>query len=212
MTETIGPGGSDTGPVPAGPLEDVTFRGDDWYGEDLVDRHYLRCTFSDVDLTEATSRGSVFEECTFHNVRLNASRHVDSAFLRCVFKRCNLFEAEFTGCKLVGSSFHQSQLRPLRIIGGDWSFVALPGADLRGALITGVRMRETDLTGANCAEAVITDTDLSGAQLHSANLVRADLRGSDLTGLDPTVTAVRDAIINAAQAVIVAQAIGLQIR
>jgi fluoroquinolone resistance protein len=193
-------------------IEDETFNGDDWYAEDLADRRYLRCVFSHVDLTEATSRGAVFEECSFHNVRLNASRHLDSAFLRCEFKRCNLFEAEFTGCKLVGSSFHQSQLRPLRIIGGDWSFVALPGADLRGIAVTGARMREADLTGANCADAVITDTDLSGAQLHGASFVKADLRGSDLSALDPTVTGVRDAIINAEQAIVIAQAIGLQIR
>ena len=73
-------------------------------------------------------------------------------------------------------------------------------------------MREADLTGANCAEAVLTDTDLSGAQLHGASFVKADLRGSDLSTLDPSVTAVRDAVINAEQAIGIAQALGLQIR
>lgn len=115
-------------------IEDQAFVNEDWYAEDLADRTYLCCSFDHVDLTEASSAGAVFEECTFGNVKLNASRHADSAFLRCTFKRCNLFEAEFTGCKLVGSSFNQCAVRPMRVLGGDWSFVALPGADLRGVV------------------------------------------------------------------------------
>ena len=162
-------------------VEDVTYRHQDWYAEELADRHFVRCEFSHVDLTEAVSQGATFTECVFGNVALNASRHTDSAFTRCTFKRCNLFEAEFTGCKLVGSTFEQCDLRPLRVDGGDWSFVALPGADLRGVRITDVRMREVDLTGADLTGAVLTGVDLSGAQLHAAKLIRADLRGSDAT-------------------------------
>jgi uncharacterized protein YjbI with pentapeptide repeats len=102
-------------------VEGETFSNEDWYAEEFTDRSYTRCVFSHLDLTEASSRGSVFTECTFGNVRFNASRHTDSAFLRCTFKRCNFFEAEFAGCKMTGSTFHQSILRPLRVIGGDWS-------------------------------------------------------------------------------------------
>jgi fluoroquinolone resistance protein len=196
----------------ADPVDDEAFSNEDWYGEELVERTYTKCSFSQVDLTEATSHGAVFEECSFANVRWNASRHSDSAFLRCTFKRCNFFEAEFVGCKLVGSAFDQSTLRPLRIIGGDWSFVALPGADLRGITARGVRMREIDLTGANAEGAVLADVDLSGAQLDGAKLNRCDLRGSDLTALDPRVVELSGAIIESAQAVVVAQALGFEIR
>jgi fluoroquinolone resistance protein len=183
-------------------IEDQTFRNVDWYGEEFTERHYLRCTFLHLDLTEATSQGTVFEECVFGNVRFNASRHTDAAFLRCAFNRCNFFEAEFTGCKVTGSQFAECDLRPLRVTGGDWSFVGLPGADLRGTTFQGVRMRE---------DAVLTGVDLSAAQLHGARFSRADLRGSDLSALDPTVTPVDGAVINAEQAVVVAQAMGFKI-
>ncbi|MEV5448167.1 pentapeptide repeat-containing protein, partial [Streptomyces sp. NPDC052644] len=86
-------------------IEDETFRHTDWYAEELTDRHFVRCVFTDVDLTEAVSRGASFTGCDFGGVSFNASRHTDSAFVRCGFRRCNLFEAEFTGCKLVGSTF-----------------------------------------------------------------------------------------------------------
>jgi fluoroquinolone resistance protein len=129
-------------------VEEATFSGEDWYGEELVDRGYLRCRFVDVDLTEAVVRGSQFEECQFLNVRFNASRHADAAYLRCAFRHCNLFEAAFDGCKLVGSSFHECDLRPLTVTGGDWSFVNLAGADLRGSDLTSLDPRTCEIAGA----------------------------------------------------------------
>jgi uncharacterized protein YjbI with pentapeptide repeats len=194
------------------PVEEETFRDEDWYGEDLADRTYTRCQFFHVDLTEAQSRGAVFTECTFGNVLFNASRHADSAFLRCTFKRCNLFEAQFTGCKLIGSGFHESILRPLTVTGGDWSYAGLAGADLRGAQLRGVRMREVDLAGADCREGVLADLDLSGAQLRAAKLGGCDLRGSDLSAVVPGTVELAGAVIDVMQAVVVAQTLGLEVR
>jgi fluoroquinolone resistance protein len=194
------------------PVADEAFKDIDWYGEDLGDRAYTRCQFFHVDLTEATSRGAVFTECTFGNVLFNASRHADSAFIRCTFKRCNLFEAEFTGCKLIGSGFPESTLRPLAVTGGDWSFVGLSGADLRGTQWRGARMREVDLAGADCREAVLVDLDLSGAQFRAAKLGGCDLRGSDLSALVPGTVDLAGAVIDMAQAVTIAQTLGLDVR
>jgi fluoroquinolone resistance protein len=193
-------------------IDGAEFQNEDWYGEDLGDRRYQRCRFAGVDLTEASSHGAVFEECTFINVRFNASRHTDTAFLRCQFTRCVLFDAEFTGCKMIGSTVHETTLRPLRVIGGDWSFTGLRECDLRGVTIDRVRMREADLTGADCTGAVLTNVDLSGAQLARVRFARCDLRGSDLTALDPTTVDLSGAVIDAAQAIVIAQLLGLQVR
>jgi uncharacterized protein YjbI with pentapeptide repeats len=194
------------------PTEDRSFAGEDWYGEELADRAYLRCRFADVDLTEATTAGAQFEECKFFNVKFNASRHQDSAFLRCSFQRCNFFDSMWDGCKLVGSGFVECQTRPMAVTGGDWSFVNLASADLRSVQWRDVRMREVDLTGANLTEAVLSRIDLSGAQLAKATLARADLRGSDLTALDPRTTQIAGAVLDAEQAVVVALALGFVIR
>ncbi|WP_420813628.1 pentapeptide repeat-containing protein [Planosporangium thailandense] len=193
-------------------IEDASFDDEDWYGEELADRAYTRCTFSQVDLTEAQTQGVVFTDCAFVDVRFNTSRHASSAFVGCTFERCNLFDAEFVGCKLTGSTFHKSALRPLRVIGGDWSFVGLSGADLRDATVEGTRMREIDLTGANCEDAAFTNVDLSGAQLRGATFRRCDLRGSDLSAFEPGEVGLAGAIIDAAQAVVLAQALGVQVR
>ena len=54
--------------------------------------------------------------------------------------------------------------------------------------------------------------DLSGASLRSADFTRSDLRGSDLSAVDPATTELRHAIITADQAVVVAMAMGLDVR
>lgn len=193
-------------------IADQTFRNEDWYAEEFVGRQYTRCTFLDVDMTECSSRGTVFEECTFGNVKFNVSKHADSAFTACTFTRCKLFDAEFSGCKLLGSVFKECSVRPIRVLGGDWSFVGLAGADLRGSTFQAVRMREVDLTKANCSGGAFTDVDLSGAQLHGCDFTGSDLRGSDITALDPLNVECRGTIIGPEQAALVARALGFEVR
>ena len=71
-------------------------RGADWYGEDLSGQQHAGLTFVGVDLTEATSDGAVFTECTFRDCRFNLSEHTDAAFLNCTFTGCSFFQAELT--------------------------------------------------------------------------------------------------------------------
>ncbi len=191
---------------------DEVYSGEDWYAREFAGERFVRCTFVDIDLTESSSNGALFEECTFANVRLNASVHADSAFLRCAFERSNLFEAQFVGCKLVGSSFVECDLRPLTVTDGDWSFIALRMADLRGVRFTGVRMREVDLTEARCDGAVFANVELSAARVQHTSLRECDLRGSDLAGLDPAQVDLTGAILGAAQAVQLAESLGAVVR
>lgn len=173
---------------------------------------FRRVTFVDVDMSEALTRGAVFEECTFRGVRLNASRHHASAFLNCTFTRCSLFDASFTGCKALGSTFDACRFDILRIDGGDWSYVTLAKADLSSADIRGVRMREADLAGARCDGAALRDVDLSGATLDHASFAGTDLRGSDLSALDPRTAEVGGAVVDLRQAVVLAENLGLDVR
>jgi uncharacterized protein YjbI with pentapeptide repeats len=59
---------------------------------------------------------------------------------------------------------------------------------------------------------VLRSLDLSGAMLARANLDRCDLRGSDLSSVDPWSTSLRGAIVDPVGAMVVATAIGLEVR
>lgn len=189
-----------------------TIAGADWYGQELHRQQHQNTLFIDLDLTEAQNIGTIFNECTFRRARFSASTHQSAAFLNCTFTSCNFFDSTFTECKLVGSMFNGCQLDGLQVIDGDWSFVGLPGADLRRASFKGTRLREADLTGARFQGGSVRDADLSGAWLHSADFSRCDLRGSDLSAIEPENVRLKDAIITIDQTIVIAEALGLDVR
>lgn len=189
-----------------------TIAGADWYGRELQRQRFESTLFVDLDLGEALNTGSVFDACTFRRTRFNASIHHSGAFTNCTFVSCNFFDAKFTDCKFVGSMFDDCQFDCMQVTAGDWSFAGLPGADLRRAAFQGTRMREADLTGARCQGGSLRDVDLSGAWLHSADFSRCDLRGSDLSAIEPDNTRLKGAIITIDQTLVIAEALGLDVR
>ena len=108
-----------------------TISGADWYGTDISGQSHTRVKFVDLDMTEVTNRGAVFTECTFRKARFNASVHTDAAFLNCTFGGCNFFDTRFTECKLTGCVFDRCTFDVMKVVGGNWSWVGLPGANLR---------------------------------------------------------------------------------
>ncbi len=189
-----------------------TVSGADWYGRKLSREQYQSTLFVDLDFTEGNNIGAIFNECTFRRTRFNASTHHSAAFLNCTFVSCNFFDSRFTECKAVGSMFDGCQFDHIQVIDGDWAFVGLPGADLRRAAFLRTRLREADLTGARCQGSSLRDVDLSGAWLHSADLSGADLRGSDLSAIEPETVNLKGAIITIDQTIVIAEALGLDVR
>ena len=184
----------------------------DWYARELSNETHERVLFADIDLTEATLTGMVFNECTFRRVQFNCSVHRDGAFVNCTFTNCSFFETSFTGCKLLGSTFDRCTFDLMRVNGGNWAHAGLAGADLRKASFEGVRMREADLTGARCQGAVLRECDLTSAWLNGAVLTECDLRGSELAGIEPESVSLRGAIVTVEQAVVIVEALGLEVR
>lgn len=111
--------------------------GEDWYARDLAQETFTDCELVDCDLTEVTTTDCAFDRVVFRNVRLNATRHERTRFVGCSFEGTSLFDAALLGCKLTGSRFGGCTLRPLTVDGGDWSYVELRDADLRGLELTG---------------------------------------------------------------------------
>ncbi len=191
---------------------DLDLQGVDWYARELVGERFLRCDFSEADLTEITTTDCVFEECSFGGARLNASVHRRSAFLRCSLRRTNLFDVTFEGCKLAGTVVAEGcTLRPLQVTGGDWSYVTLRGVDLGGVVLDGVRLTGADLSLADLRAASLRGCDLTAVRLHGTLLTGTDLRetvvdGVDLTGLDLT-----GALVDPAFAVALAIAHGAEV-
>jgi uncharacterized protein YjbI with pentapeptide repeats len=196
---------------PGAPTESRINRAD-WFEADLSGVTHERVLFQDLDMTDSTGTGARFVDCTFRGAELDRCELEAASFENCTFVRCSLVAARFVACKFVGSTFDTAAAERMTVEGGDWSFVGLPGADLRRARITDARMRETDLTGARLGHAVLTNCDLAGAMWSRADLSGCDLRGSDIGDLDPGNVQLHRAIIDWPQAVLIARSLGLDVR
>jgi hypothetical protein len=191
---------------------DSTIADGDWVGADLTGDVHEQVLFQDAEFSEATADGAQFTDCTFRSAQFVGAQFTNVAFENCTFVRCSFVNAQFMGCKFIGSTFDGCEFAQTRVEGGNWSFVGLPGADLRRASFADVRMREADLTGARCAGGALRNCDLAGAMWSRADVRRCDLRGSDVSSLDPFGVEIRGAIIDWNQAVALAHNLGLDIR
>jgi uncharacterized protein YjbI with pentapeptide repeats len=184
----------------------------DWFEADLSGVTHERVLFQDLDATDSHGTGARFVDCTFRGAEFDRCELESASFENCTFVRCSLAATRFVGCKLVGSTFDAAVAERMTVEGGDWSFVALPLADLRRARFSDVRMREADFSGAKLGQAALTNCDLAGASWSRADLTKCDLRGSDIGDLDPGNVQMYRAIIDWPQAVLIVRSLGLDVR
>jgi len=180
---------------------DESFEAADLRGRRMADTHFLRCTFDEAAMDDAVTTAVTFTDCTFDGAELTNSTHRHSAFLNCSFIRTGLRGVTWDGCKMTGSTFDDCRTHPMTVVGGDWSYVALGGANLRELDLSGVRLAEANLTGADLSRARLRDADLRGARTGGAVLVDADLRGARLDGFDPRTCDLRGAHVDLEHAV-----------
>ena len=166
-------------------------KGEDWYAEELGAVRHVEVTFTDVDLSEATTAGAMFERCVFHNCRFNGSTHTDSAFIGCDFRRGDFFDATFVGCKMNGSVFDRCTLRPMTVTGGQWQGVTIRGTNLSALDLSGVDLREADLSLSNLTGSNLSHARLDSAVVRESDLSKADLRSASLAGVDLTAATLR---------------------
>ena len=91
-----------------------------------------------------------------------------------LFNESGGIRADLCGADLRGAYLCEVNLREANLYEAD-----LCGADLRGAYLCEVNLREADLCGAD-----LRGANLCGANLYKANLYQADLCGADLRGAE----------------------------
>ena len=180
----------------------------DFSRESLQGRQFVDARLVGADFSEAELEGVVFERCDLSGAELTSAVFDRCAFLGCTFEGARLFGSSLTGCKLTGSTFLRTQLRPLVVDGGDWSYVSLRGADLRGVALRGLRLVEADLSAADLSGCDLSGSELSRAQLRGVRLSGADLRGAVLDGCDVDGVDWSGVRIDLAQAILLARARG----
>jgi len=195
----------------AAPETTTTVTGASWEGEDISGQSHTRVAFVDLDMTEVTNTGAVFTECIFRRAKFNCSVHTAAAFVNCTFT------AATSSTRAHGLQAHGEHVRPLLLRHdqdrGRQLVVRRPArcrpslrVDERSAAARGGPHR------VRCQGASLRDVDMSGAALHGADFTDCDLRGSDVSALNPGDCTITGAIVTSNQAIVIAQALGLDVR
>src|ERR1051326_5702681 len=109
---------------------DEVYEGRSWEGERLEEVEmrncrFVQCSLRGARMAETTTSSCEFDECDFTNAALNATVHTNSSFLNCDLTNADLFNAALLRCRMVGSVFEGTDLRTIRVEGGDCSFATL---------------------------------------------------------------------------------------
>jgi len=168
-------------PKPAA-FDNADLRNRDFTGADLDGATFRQAQLQGANFTRAKLRGAVFEGADLTNARF-----VDAQLQGAQFATATFDGVDFTGAQLQGADLggylRGVTLARANLVGVLFGFGAeteLQGADLAGALLTGVDFGRAQLQGATLAGASLRRADLRMANLQGVDLDAADLRGANL--------------------------------
>lgn len=151
--------------------------------------------------------GSEFGSVTWKDVRLvgcdlaNVNAH-----------RINLVRVELIDCRLTGLAARATEWQDVLVRNSDARFVQLLGGVFRRCEFEGGDWQEADLQEADLSGAVMRGCQLQRADLRRARLRGTDFRQSDLEEMLVGISDLEGAIVDPAQAMVLARLMGLQIR
>ena len=174
----------------------VEFPEGSWDAASIEDAEFRDCRFTAVSFSGLEVRNCRFIECSFLRCDLSVMQPLDSVFAGCSFEDCRITgvawgTARWPKDPLYGPNrFERSDLGL-----SDFSDLRLPGIVVRECRVREAVFRNTRLTGADFSGSDCTGADFGGADLREARLV--DAGGAHL---DPRFNRLEGAVVDAAGA------------
>jgi uncharacterized protein YjbI with pentapeptide repeats len=175
--------------------------------------------FSAEDLLENTLRleSCVLTRVSFSRSQLNSLKLKDVRLVECDFANTTVLgmvalRVEFQNCRLTGFRANEYDFQHTLISGGDAGYVQFRMGKFRSVRFDSCNFADADFHDADLRGTVIKDCNLRNAEFIGAKLAEADLRGSQLEGLQAVADDLKGAIVDPAQAIVLAEIMGLKIR
>ena len=172
-----------------------------------------------ANLKAATLRveASVLERVQLAGGEFGAAVWKDARFVGCDLAnmrahRLTLVRVELIDCRMAGLRSEAAEWQDVLIRNGDARFALLQGGKFRSCEFEGCQWEEADLQRADLSGCILRSSKLGRADLRGARLHDTDLRGSEVEGMVAGAEDVRGAIVDAAQAMVFARLLGLQVR
>ena len=176
-------------------LSQENAEGLDGSGLDFRDCRFQSCHLRNCDFTGAAFYGCTFTGCLLENCRLSATYWKDC--------RCKWDGADLRRSRWKDSVLEETLLRYVNFSGGVWERISVKGCDFTESTLSEMRLKK----------AAMEKTDLTGAELFRTSLAGMDLTACTLDRivLSETCRELKGAVINAAQAAVVARILGIRV-
>ncbi len=179
-------------------------------------------TISDLTIGTMPDRTLRIENCVLKRVNFAASsfnvfRLKDVRLLECDLANTNMvgmiaLRVEFQNCRLTGFRANECDFQHMLIAGGDAGYSQFRLGEFKSTVFESCNFADADFHDADLRGTVIQHCNLRNAEMSGAKLEHADLRGSQLEGLQARADDLKGAIVDPAQAMVLAEIMGLKIR
>ncbi len=139
---------------------------------DLSDYVIEDFNFSGQDLNCINARISIFLRCKFTNCDLSGSYFSDSEFIDVDFSDAMLVKTELYDVKARNTCFDRANLRRAEFMGAELVDVSFRNADLGGGILTESELIRTIFDGANIAGAAVDENQETDTSWINVNGMR----------------------------------------
>jgi uncharacterized protein YjbI with pentapeptide repeats len=183
---------------------------------------FVELTLRDCDLSGQSTDDLLLDRVVCQRVRLGDCQLTLAQLLDVRLDGCDLAggtwekpdlrRVEFLGCRTIGLALSNAYLDDVRFERCNGEYMRLWSSSLRGVRFEQCVLREGSFVDSDLSGTVFRRCDLTNADLRGAKLAGADLRGSTLSGAQVGIAEIRGAIVDPAQAVHLANLLGVTVR
>jgi uncharacterized protein YjbI with pentapeptide repeats len=189
-----------------------------FHDEDNVELSLIQdCTIEVQSAENLKINQVVFKNVVFKNVHWPGVKLTDTVFEQCDlsnidFSQCNMDRVKLINCKLVGINMAESSLRNIVIDNCNATYAVLRYLKCKRGSFRNTSFVEADIYSATLTDLSFTCCNLDRVQFSGTNLAGIDLSTCQFYQLALTPDDLRGCIIDAAQAIALANIFGVVIK
>lgn len=187
--------------------------------ETIWSEQFTNIAPKNLNLGELECGQTVFDGCQFTNCDFSGTAFYASSFRQCAFSNCRFRNTYWKDCqladvKLDGCDFRKSRLKNSTLEGVLMRYANFSDGVWEKDSFLNCSFREAFLTNLRIAKVELQNVDLSGADLFQTVLGKIDLSSCNIEGIrvSESVRELKEATIDAAQAVVLAKLLGVHVK
>jgi|GEM_PF-245888 len=178
-------------------------------GTTILDADWSGAHATDILLDQVVCRRVRFTQAELRLAQLTDVQLDTCDLAGTTFAKAQLRRVALVGCRLLGAALLDTRVDDMLVLRGNGEALRCWSSTLRAVRFERCSLRAASFVGSDLTGVVFHSCDLSGADFRDATLRGTDLRGSTITGLQVGLRELQGAVVSPAQAVELAQLLGL---